>query len=288
MRSALRVLGKIGRDRISLAAAGVAFYGLLAVFPAIAALVSIYGLAADPADLEGLAASLTGFVPDEALKILQGALHAVIDAPDAKLGWGLALGLALTHWSSASGVKTLMTALNIVHDQPETRGILKYNAVALSLTAGAILGVAVALGLIVVLPAVLGYLSWIGMSRVLTIVLSVVHWPILAGLVALGLSALYRYGPSRPAAADRHWLTPGAAVATLLWLIASIAFSLYVAHLGNYDKTYGSLGAVVILLMWFYISAYILLLGAEIDAEVERRSQARAPELPPPEALAGG
>lgn len=265
---ALRVKDEVSSDNISIIAAGIAFYGLLAIFPGIAALVSIYGLVADPADVERQAATLSSVMPGEAWGILKQQLHKVATGGGGSLTLGFIFGLVLTLWSATAGVKTTMTALNITYDEQETRGFLKFNAIALLLTLGAILFVVLAIALIVVLPAIFGAL---GLQQTFHSLLSILRWPLLAIAVMFALTVLYRYGPDRDEPKWR-WVTWGSAGATVLWLIASGLFSFYVSNFASYNETYGSLGAVVILLMWFYIGAYLVLVGAEVNAEMEHQT----------------
>lgn len=265
---ASRVKDELNQDNISIIAAGIAFYGLLAIFPAIAALVSIYGLVANPADVERQLAALSGIMPAEAWNILEGQLNKVATGGQGNLTLGFLGGLILALWSATAGVKTMMTALNVTYDEAETRGFFKFNTVALLLTLGAILFVVSALVLVVLLPVVFGAL---GLGQTIGPILSILRWPLLALAVIVALSVLYRYGPARNEPRWR-WVTWGSAGAAALWLVASALFSFYVANFGSYNETYGSLGAVVILLMWFYISAYVVLLGAEVNAEMEHQT----------------
>jgi len=264
-----RVQTESGRDNVGLVAAGIAFYGMLAVFPAIALLITVYGLIADPQTVERQVAAMSGVVPDNALAILERQMSDVASATQSQLNFGLAVTAALALWSASAGVKALMTALNIAYDQEETRGFIWFNALGLLLTIGAVAAVIVTLALIVALPAIIGLLPLGGFGQWL---ISVVRWPILLVLVIFAMGVLYRLGPCRRAA-RWQWLSPGAVAATTLWIAASLLFSWYVANFGSYNETYGSLGAAVILLMWFYISAYALLLGAELNAELERHTR---------------
>lgn len=265
----LRVYGRIGEDNLSLVAAGIAFYGLLALFPALAAAVSIYGLVSDPAQVEQQFGAVGGVLPQEAQGLVAGQLHRIASTSSQALGWGLFGGLALALWSAAAGVKALMTALNVTYDEPERRGFLRFNATALLLTLGAIVFALISLALIVALPALLGNL---GLGEVARVAVSALRWPLLAAAVLVGLAVLYRYGPSRDRA-RWQWVSGGAAIATVLWLVVSGLFSFYVSNFAGYNETYGSLGAVVILLMWFYLTAFIVLLGGALNAEMEHQTR---------------
>ena len=265
----LRTKSEMNRDNLSLVAAGVAFYALLAIFPAIAAAISIYGLVADPATVEQQMSAAMNIMPAQAANILREQLTSVASQPSAGLGFGALFGILLALWSTAKGTKALMQGLNIVYDEEEKRGFFKLNATALLLTLGAVVSGIVALSLVAVLPALLNIL---GLPTWLDIVASLVRWPVVLAVVVVALAVAYRYGPSRDKPKWR-WVSPGAGLATALWLIASVAFSVYVSNFGSYSKTYGSVGAVVILMMWFYISAYVSLLGAELDAELEHQTR---------------
>jgi len=264
----LRVKAEIADDHISVIAAGVAFYGLLAIFPAIAALIGIAGLVLDPAAIEGQLEQAAGMLPEDAAQILQDQARNVAQnsggATIAVIG-----GLALALYSASSGMRTLMEGMNIAYDEEEKRGFVKLYATALALTAILIVGAIVALGAMLVVPALLGSL---GLGGVFEAVLNYGRWPLLAVLMILGLAVIYRYAPSRENA-RWSWITPGSVVATILWLIASIAFSIYVSNFGSYNETYGSLGGVIILLMWLWLSAFIVLLGAELNAEMEHQTE---------------
>lgn len=265
----LRTKQEASRDYIGLVAAGVAFYSLLAIFPALAALISIYGLVADPVDIERQMNAVMGIIPEEAAGILQQQLQSLASQPDAGLSIGVAVGILLALWSTASGIKALIQGLNIAYDEEERRGFFKLNGIALLLTLGGVLFAILALSLIAVLPAVINLLN---LSGPLATAASLLSWPLLLVMVIAGLAVIYRYGPSRNEPRWR-WVSWGAGVATGLWLVGSILFSVYVANFGNYGKTYGSVGAIVILMMWFYLSAYAVLLGAELNAEIEHQTK---------------
>lgn len=276
---ALRIKDQLDRDNVSVVAAGVAFYTLLAIVPALAAVVSIYGLVADPADVQAQLESVSHLLPQEAQGIISEQVQRIAASSGGALGLGAVAGLLLTLWSASKGMKTLITALNIVYDEQEQRGFIKLNLIALGLTLGAVVFLVVALGLIVALPAVLDSL---GLGETLRSLVAWLRWPPLLLGVIVALALIYRYGPSRDPARWR-WVNWGAVAATVLWLAGSVAFSIYVRNFGSYNETYGSLGAVVILLMWFYLTAYVVLLGAEINAEMEHqtaRDTTRGPAQP--------
>lgn len=263
-----RVKDEISGDNISIVAAGVAFYSLLAVFPALAAMVMIYGLFADPADVQRQIEPLKDVIPADAFDILNGQLLAVASKGSQPLGLGLILTLGLSLWSATAGIKALFTAMNIAYEEKETRNFLALNAFALLFTILGITFLIVALTVIAAVPAVADLLGVDGWARAGLLLL---RWVGLAVFVILALGLLFRYGPSRATARFR-WITPGALVATLLWILGSVAFSFYVQNFAGYNKTFGSLGAVVVLLMWFYLTAFIVCLGAELNAELEHQT----------------
>jgi membrane protein len=264
----LRVKSEIADDHVSISAAGVAFFGLLAIFPAIAALIGIAGLVLDPADIEAQLEQAAAVLPQDAARIVQDQARKVVQDTGGTT-FAVIAGLALALYSASSGMRTLMEGMNIAYDEEEKRGFVRLYATSLALTLVLIVGAVVALGAMLVLPAVLGSL---GLGRVFEAVLTLGRWPVLALLMILGLAVIYRYGPSRENAQWR-WITPGSVVATVLWVVASILFSIYVRNFGSYNETYGSLGGVIILLMWFWLSAFVVLLGAELNAEMEHQTK---------------
>jgi membrane protein len=257
---------ELDRDHISVMAAGVAFYALLSIFPAMSALISIYGLVADPAVIESHISTLAGVLPGDALKLLSDQLHSLIAAPPTKLGLGVIVGLLITMWSATSAAGTMMQALTVAYEEEDTRGLVGFYSRAFGLTFGMMLFGLISLSLIAGVPALLNTLP---LPAPWGNIVALSRWPILAGLVFVALAVLYRFAPARHAP-NWHWLSVGTITASLLWLAGSAGFSFYVAEFASYNKTYGSLGAVVVLLMWFYVSAYIILAGAELNAETER------------------
>jgi len=264
---ALRTYHAIGENRLSLIAAGVTFFTLLAIFPAIAALVSCYGLIADAATINEQLASLQDILPQGAIEIIGDQVKRLNENGNTTLGFSLLLGIALSVWSANGGVKHVFDALNLVYNEREKRNFIVLNRVSLAFTAGALLFLVLALAAIVVLPMVLAYVgigkeaSWLNLLR----------WPVLLLAVLGGLAVLYRYGPSRDAPRWR-WVTPGGALAAVFWLVASALFSWYVAHFGSYNKTYGSLGAAIGFMTWIWLSTMIVLVGAQVNAEMEHQT----------------
>ena len=266
---AKRVKTQIKRDRLSIVAAGVAFYGLLAVFPGLVALVGLYGLLVEPAQVEQHVSAISGMLPPDAANLLLGQLHDLASTDKTALGIGAIGGLLLALWSASSAVRTLMEALNVAYHEEESRGFMRFYGTALVLTFGGVIAVVLAIALVVGLPAVL---KLMGVEGIVGTLISLVRWPILAVLAIIGFAVVYRYGPSR-AKPRWRWVSWGAAIAVALWIIGSALFSIYVTRFGNYNETYGAAGAVVVLLMWFLLSSYAILIGAEINGETERQTK---------------
>jgi membrane protein len=264
---ALRTYRDVGENRIMLVAAGVTFFALLAIFPAIAALVSVYGLVADASTINEQLASLQGILPQGALDIISDQVKSLDEKGNATLGLSLIIGIVLSVWSANGGMKHIFDALNLVYNEREKRNFFVLNLVSLAFTAGALVFLILALGAVVVLPVVFEFIGigkdawWLALLR----------WPVLLLAVLGGLAVLYRYGPSRDAPRWR-WVTGGSAVAAVLWLGGSLLFSWYVANFGSYNKTYGSLGAAIGFMTWIWISTTIVLLGAQVNAETEHQT----------------
>jgi membrane protein len=256
------------RDQVPLLAAGVAFYSFLALFPAMIAAVTVYGLVADPETVARQSEELTDALPADAASLLTGQMEAVTQSPSGSLGLGLVVALALALWSASGGVGNLMSAVNIAYDEEETRGFIRRKALSLVLTLGAIVFVVVSIGLVAVAPALLDNLVGAGPVRW---GIEVARWLGLLAAVVVALGIVYRVAPDRDPAKVR-WLSVGAVVATLVWLVASLGFSLYVDNFGSYGKTYGALAGVVVLLLWLWLTMFIVLLGAEINAEAEQQT----------------
>jgi membrane protein len=265
-RRLYRVWNSLARDNISIMAAGIAYYAMLSIFPGMSALVLTYGLVADPLSIEGHVSVLAGVLPSEALTLLSDQLHALVSAPSEKLGIGLVVSVLIALWSATSGTSAIMNALTIAYDGKEDRGILNFYGLAIGLTvAGTLFGL-LALLLIAGVPAALGRLP---LPDFWQQVLAMLRWPLLAILAFVWLGTLYRVAPNRERPAW-DFLRAGTIAASLLWLAGSAAFSFYAARFGSYDRTYGSLGAVAIMLVWLYVTAYITLAGAELNGELLR------------------
>jgi membrane protein len=264
-----RVFIRMGADNLTLVAAGVAFYGLLAIFPALAALVSIYGLVADPHSVMETAGQISSFIPGEAAKLITDALQKLVTASKPSLNTAAIIAIAIALFSARSGMGSLMTGLNIACEVPEKRSFIMQQVIALGLTLGAVVFAVVALGTVAGVPVVLKFLP---LGPFTEILISVLRWPLLAVLIFLGLAIIYRFAPSLPLPQWR-FISRGAIAAAVLWIAGSALFSFYVSKFGDYDATYGSLGAVAILMLWLWLSALIVLLGATVDAEVDRKEE---------------
>jgi membrane protein len=266
----VRTWNELSDNNIFLVAGGVTYAVLLALFPGLAALVSIYGLLLNPSQVETQIAALSQVLPPESTQMIGDQLHKLVTASSGSLSVGAGVSLLFALWSASRGMSGLVTGFNIAYQQKETRGFFKVNLVAIVLTLLMLIGGTVIIALVGVLPAALQFLGLESSTKWLLLAL---QWPLLIAVIMAGLAVLYRYAP------DRHtphwrWVSPGAIAATLLWLLGSVAFSLYVSHFNSYDKTYGSLGGVVVLLTWLYLSAFAALLGAVINAQSERQTEA--------------
>ena len=264
----LRVKDEISRDHVSLVAAGVAFYGLLAIFPAITALMSITGLLFEPTELVSALESVTAIVPQDVSQILLDQAEKVAGSQQGGLTLGLIVGLGLALWSASAGVGSLMEGINLAYDEDETRGFIKLKALTILLTLCMIVGILIAAALVIAVPVALDFLTFAPGMETLIQLLS--YLP-LAFIILTGLAVLYRFAPDRDSAKWR-WLAPGTLAAAVLWLVASVGFSIYVSNFASYNETFGSLGGVVVLLMWMWISAYVVLMGAELNSEIEAQT----------------
>ncbi len=262
------VVERVGRDNVTMVAAGVAFYALLAIFPALTAIVSLYGLFSDPAEVSRQISAFRYFLPPEALKLITDGLQAFVTKSNSQFNIALVTGLVLAIWSARAGIQSIMTGLNIAYEETERRSIVVQNLVAIAMTFAAVVLAIAVIFAIAVLPAVIALFAF---PPKLATLLALVRWPLLAVMVLVGFGVLYRFAPCRREA-RWQWITWGSATATTLWLLGSSLFSFYVSHFGSYDRTYGSLGAVVVLLLWLWVAAVFFLMGAELDAELHTRA----------------
>lgn len=267
-RILVRAAGRFGEENLGLVAAGVGFYSLLGLFPAIAALVTTYGLVFDPAQMQSQFDAMRGLMPSEAHQLISTQMTAAADGSKQALGLGLAGAVLLSAWGATRGTRSLIVALNLAYDEREGRGFFAMNAVAFGLTLFLVLVLVVAVVVTLAIPVALNILSLGTLPEALA---NWLRWPLLALVGLLALAVLYRYGPSRRSPAW-SWVPVGSLLAGLLWLLTSVLFSLYVQYFGSYNATYGSLGAVIVLLLWLYLSATAVIVGALINAEAERQT----------------
>ena len=262
-----RTWANFNSNRIMATAGGVTFFSLLAIFPALAAFVSLYGLFFDRHDVVHQLGLMRGFVPRDVLSLVSDQMTRLATTGSGKLGFAFAVSLLLSLWSGNGAIRSLFDGLNVAYEEKERRGFVRLTLVTLAFTLGAILFALVAIAAVVVLPVVLKFLHLGGGAAYF----GLLRWPAILLVVALGLSVVYRYGPSR-AQPRWRWITPGGLLAAVLWLAASLAFSWYVSNFANFNKTYGSLGAVVGFMTWLWYSTIIVLFGAELNAEIEHQT----------------
>ena len=258
-----RIWHSFSEDRILALAAGVAFYGMLALFPAIGSLVALYGFVADPSTIAAHVDTLNGVLPDGGMEVLRTELTRVSASGRSTLSLAFFMGFAVSLWSANAGMKALFDTLNVVFKEEEKRGFFLLNAISLIFTVSAIVFGIFVLAATVVVPSIL---SFVGLGGLTETLFNLLRWPVLLVAVGLWLSVIYRFGPSRKVA-QWHWITLGSASAAILWLVSSILFSWYAGHFGSYNKTYGTLGAIVGFMVWMWISIIVVLIGAELDAK---------------------
>jgi membrane protein len=263
-----RTYRRTSDDRLLATAAGVVFYGLLAVFPAITALVSSYGLFADPKTIGANLQSLALMLPEGSFQIVQDQITRVLNKGSTALGATFLFGLALAIWSANAGVKAVIDALNVVYEEREKRTFIRLNLLSLAFTMGGIAALMVMVTAVVAFPLALDHL---GLKPQSQLIVSLARWPLMFVILLVALGVLYRFGPSRRAA-RWEWLSVGTLAAALLWIAGSGALSWYLSNFGNYNATYGSLGAAIGLMMWMWMSAIIVLCGAELNSEIEHQT----------------
>lgn len=266
---ALRAWKETDKDNVGIVAAGVAFYGFLALVPLMGAIVLTYGLFAEPATVLRHAGSITNMIPGEAGQLIGQQLISVVQTSGGKKGLGLVLALAVAIWGARNAAGSVVTALNIAYEEEEKRGFIKTNLLAIGMTVGAVLLALLAGGAI----AMLGYLQHLfpGLGPVGAFFWKVLTYLLLGGVAAAAAATLFRYGPSRENA-KWTWLTPGSIAFAVAWILLTLGFGFYVSNFGNYGATYGSLSAIVILLTWLYLSSYVLLFAAELNSEIEHQT----------------
>ena len=264
----LRTYEQMNDDRLLAVAAGVVFYGLLALFPAITALVSSYALFAKGSTINEHLSSLGTLLPGGAMDIVRDQVDRVLAKGDVKLGTAFLFSLLLAVWSANGGMKAVIDALNVAYEEKEERGFLRLNAVSLAFTFGGLIATLVAIGAIVALPLIL---AAIGLNSVTDAIIRYGRWPVLVLMIMFGLAVLYRGAPSRRSP-QWQWITVGSVFATVAWLAGSALLSFYLANYAHYDATYGSLGTAIGLMMWMWMSTIVILLGAELNAEIEHQT----------------
>ncbi len=273
----MRTKDEIKNDNLPIIAAGVAFYAFLSIPALLTATVALWGLVSDPAGIEAQIGQLAGVLPGQVQEILVDQLTAISANSDQALGWTAILAIGFALWSASKGTKSAIVAMNVAYEEKETRGFLKLTAVTLALTLGAVVTVILALFCVAGIPALIVSLrmpAWIETTA------GIARWPLLAGVSLVALAVLFRVAPCRSSPKWR-WVTPGSIVSTIIWLGASAGFSWYVSYSAKYNETYGSLGGVVVLLMWLYISAFIILLGGELNSELEHQTAKDTTTGPP-------
>jgi membrane protein len=262
---ATRIFARLGAQNIGLLAAGIAFYGLLSVFPGITAVVALGGLVMDPAVLMTQSETLSQLLPDAGAEIVLGQLREVAEAESRSLSIAVLIALAVALYSASRAVENFIKGINMIYGETEARGFLRLKALTLGLTLALIFGLVFAVFVVAAVPATLAFLTPEGWGAALAFVL---RWPILFGFGTAGIAVLYRYGPSKRLLRWR-WLTPGAVLACALWVAGSLGFSLYVQSFASYNETFGALGGVIVLLTWMWLSAFVVLFGAALDAELD-------------------
>ena len=263
-----RAYREMNSDRLLSIAGGVSFFVLLAIFPAITALVSAYGLFFNASAITNNLSLLNDVVPDNVLSILREQANRIASNSGRALSVGFVVGILVSLWSAMSGVKAMIDALNVIYEQKESRSFIKLNLVALAFTLAGFAAFLLAIAAIVVLPLIL---SPIGLGSWTETLTRIARWPVLLLVLLMGLAFLYRYGPDRRSA-RWQWVSVGSVFAAVTWIAASFLFSWYLTSFANYNATYGSLGAAVGLMIWLWISTVVVLLGAELNAEIEHQT----------------
>lgn len=270
-----RTWSEAGDDNVGFLAAGIAFFAFLAFVPLLASVVLVYGLAADPSTVAEHIGKLFASLPRDAAALIADQLKSLTASPKSAKGLSLAVALALAIYGASKGASGVVTGLNIAYEVKETRGFVRTNALALAMTVGGLVVLLLAIAAIAASAAIEDLLPF--SSPAVHLLLQAAFWTAAVATVAVGLAAVYRFAPNRPEA-PWVWVSPGSAAATLLWLVGTVGFGLYVSHFGHYNATYGSLGGVVVFLTWLYLSAYILLMGGELNSELERQQRIDAGE----------
>jgi membrane protein len=263
-----RVVDQVSKDRVTLIAAGVTFYLLLGFFPAMSALVALYGLVADPSTMAEHLRELAGVLPPGAFDLIAERIGSLAATRNSTLGLTFFFSLGIALWSTHSATLSIFDAMNVAYDETEKRGLIRLNLVGLGFTLCAMVSAALVIGLVAVIPLVL---SFIWLDQFQEQMALIIRWPVLFLIVAVATAAIYRFGPSRQPAKLR-WLTWGSGLVTVGWFVMSLGFSFYLKHFANYDATYGTLGALIGFLVWIWLSILILIVGGELNAELEHQT----------------
>jgi membrane protein len=271
------VKDEVAVDNLSIVAGGIAFYVLLSLVPALAAAVAIYGLVADPAAVSAAVADLSGVLPPAALGLLEDQLQGIVRSAPSTLGWGAVASVLIALWSASKGSKALIAGVNLAYDEEEGRGFVKVQGLSLLFTLGIVIGTVASVGLIAFVPS---WIDELGLGIVGTGVTFILHWLFLFGMIQLALNLVYRYAPNREDARWR-WLSLGSFIVGGLWLAASALFSWYAASFGSFNETYGAIAGVIVLLLWLQITFFLILLGAELNAELEHQTAVDSTTGPP-------
>ena len=266
--AAVGVKGQLNQDHVSIVAAGIAFYFFMAIFPAIAAVVSIYGLIMDPAEVEQQISQISGELPEQASSLISDILKGISAESDHALGWSLALGILLSLWSANKATSAVFEGVNIAYNEIDERGFLKKYAITLLFTLAGVITGFLCVAFVVGFPAIV---DRINLPSTLKTIVQWTRWPLLAVVVMGALSLIYKVAPDRVGNSKFQRTMPGALMATILWLFGSLLFTLYIDNFGSYDETYGSFAAIIILMLWFYLTGFIILLGAEFNSQIERQ-----------------
>ena len=258
-------------DEVGTMAGGVAFFAILGIAPALIAMLALFGLTTDPASTAEIAKDLAAVLPDTARPLVLDQLQTVAGGGTGSLTTTFVIAAATALWSASGSTQKLLTSIQFVYGRPETRGILRLYTLAIALALGAVVFVAVAVALLIGASSVTS-----GLATPVRLLVEVVRWVLLVLLVTVALAVVYRISPDRPGPRLR-WLSPGSGAATVAWVAGSVVFSVYVDNYSSYGQTYGALAAVVVVMLWLYLTAYIVLMGAEVNAEAERRADGTGP-----------
>lgn len=266
---AVRVKNQISKDNVNIISAGISYYAFLAIFPAIAAIIAIYGLVTDQQTIQKQLNALANVLPPQSSELIQQQLTQIVQGSPTALGWGLAISIVLSIWSANRGTKALFQGINIAYNEEDQRSFIKGNAITLLFTFLGIITVIISMALVVAFPAIIGSLN---LPAATGFLVQTARWILLLAVIIISLGVIYRYAPDRENPKWR-WVSWGSVAGTVLWVAGSLLFSFYISNFGDYNATYGSLAAVVILLLWFYLSAFSIMLGAEINSEIEHQTK---------------